>query len=75
MSIALKFLAAQIALKENSDYSTTVSVLRCRFSFAAARTALVCLRGSRSLWENKDFSRKAEDHDAPEELVAAQMWG
>jgi hypothetical protein len=73
MSIALKFLAAQISLKENSDYSTTVSVLRCRFSFAAARTALVCLRGSRSLWGNKDFSRKAKDHDAPEELVAAQM--
>jgi hypothetical protein len=73
MTIAMKFLAAQIALKENSDYSTTVSVLRCRFSFAAARTALVCLRGSRSLWENRDFSRYAKDHDAPEELVAAQM--
>jgi hypothetical protein len=73
MNIAMKFLAAQIALKENSDYATTVSVLRCRFSFAAARTTLVCLRGSRSLWENNTFSRNAKEHDAPADFVAASM--
>jgi hypothetical protein len=73
MAIALKYLAARIAIKEGSDYSAAVSVLRCKFSFAAARTALVCLRGSRSLFGNRKFSREVREQDAPVALVAAEM--
>ena len=40
MCIAIKGLAAAIAEKEGSEYSEVVSVLRARFSFAAARCAL-----------------------------------
>lgn len=50
MSIAVKFLASRLAEKEKADYSLMVNVLRTKFAFAAARTALVCLRGSRSLF-------------------------
>ena len=45
MTIAFKFLAAWLAEKGGGDYSATIGVLRARFSFAAARSALVCLRG------------------------------
>ena len=70
MSVALKYLAAKLAIKEKVDYSVAVSVLRCRFSFAAARAALVCLRGSRSLSGNRQFVRDVGENDAPIALVA-----
>jgi len=75
MSVALKFLAHKIAVKEGSHYSKVVDVLRCRFSFAAARTALICLRGSRSLFNNRKFTGSANvgDRDAPADLVFASM--
>ncbi len=47
-------------------------MLRSRFSFAAARTTLVCLRGSRKLFENAPFTRNVREHDAPVTLVAAE---
>ena len=72
MSIALKYLAARLAMQENVHYSEMVGVLRARFSFAAARTALVCLRGSRSLFTNRWF-REIEQFDAPAKLVAVEL--
>jgi hypothetical protein len=71
MSVALKFLAAGLAVKEGVQYSSAVNVLRCRFAFASARAALVCLRGSRSLFRNRRFVQKVEGNDAPLALVAA----
>ena len=53
MSIAIKFLAAKIAEKEKSVYSVVVNNLRCKFVFAAARSALVCLRGSRAMYRHR----------------------
>ena len=75
MSVAVKYLAAKIAAKEGSQYSRAVDVLRCKFSFAAARTALVCLRGSRSLFNNRKFTGSANvgGRDAPVDLVFADM--
>ena len=75
MSVAVKFLAAKIAAKEGCEYSEAVSVLRAKFSFAAARTTLVCLRGSRSLFENRRACRSGGDDkgDDPSALVAALM--
>jgi hypothetical protein len=72
MAVAMKFLACRITDREGGDYAAAVSVLRARFSFAAARTALVCLRGSRSLFTNRWFSRGVGEHDAPVALVAAE---
>ena len=78
MSVAVKFLAARIAVKEGCEYSEAVSVLRAKFSFAAARTALICLRGSRSLFENRRAcpSRSGggdRERDDPSALMAALM--
>jgi hypothetical protein len=73
MGVALKFLAAKIAAKEGCDYSSAVNVLRCKMSFVAARTTLVCLRGSRALYANRVSRREVWERDAPVALVAAQM--
>jgi hypothetical protein len=50
MSVALKHLAKKIADKRKESYAMVVNVLRCKFAFAVARAALVCLRGSRGRW-------------------------
>ncbi len=48
--MALKQLAKKIADKRKESYAMVVNVLRCKFAFAVARAALVCLRGSRGRW-------------------------
>ena len=58
MQIALKFLSRKIADKQNEDYTKVMSVMRCKFSFAMARSALICLRGSRSVWGNGAMVKK-----------------
>lgn len=47
-SIALKHLAELLAKKRNEDYAHVSGLIRCCFAFALARSALVCLRGTRS---------------------------
>ena len=43
-------LAELLASKKGGeDYSATISWIRCKVSFAVLRTALLCLRGSRTL--------------------------
>ena len=72
MTIAFKFrMAARLAEKEGGNYASTVGVLRTRFSFAAARSALVCLRGSRALFASRNYRRNVGDYDAPIALVAS----
>ena len=73
MEQAVKFLAARIADQEGVAYSQAVGVLRARFSFVAARTTLVCLRGSRVLSRSRRFGRGVGERDAPIALVAAEM--
>ena len=51
MQMALKHLALLLAEKNGEKYADVMSLLRCRFSFAIARSALVCLRGSRSRFQ------------------------
>ena len=60
MSIALKHLARRIALKNNQSYAITMGILRCRFAFELMRSALVCLRGSRSL-KHKIYDLSSEE--------------
>ena len=37
-----------IATKHNKAYSKTLNWMRCRISFSLLRSAVMCLRGSRS---------------------------
>jgi len=53
MHMALKHLANKLVDKKGGSYSRTMSLLRCKFAFAMARAALVCLRGSRGLWPKR----------------------
>jgi hypothetical protein len=48
-SSTLKRLATLIAESKNESYSSTMGLLRCRFSFCLMRAAITCLRGSRRL--------------------------
>ena len=48
MSMTLKHLAQKFSDKCKQKYARVMSVLRCKFAFAVARAAIVCLRGSRS---------------------------
>ena len=43
-----KFLASKIAEKTGENYSKVMSYIRCKLSFIIIRSALLCLRGSRS---------------------------
>ena len=45
---AYKRIASLIAEKKEQPYSLTWLWLRCRLSFSLLRSAIVCLRGSRS---------------------------
>ena len=47
-SCFLKRLAEKISDKRDEPYSTTMGWLRCRIGFALTRSAVMCLRGSRS---------------------------
>ena len=67
MSMALKHLANITAEKTNQAFSVTFALLRCRFVFCLLRSALVCLRGSRSIQRPK-FS--PAPFDAPTVLAA-----
>jgi hypothetical protein len=50
MQIALKHLANKIAEKRKAKYSLIVTLVRRKLAFALMRSALVCLRGSRSIY-------------------------
>ena len=57
----LKRLGGMIAEHDQNDYSTVMAWLRCRISFALLRSAVMCIRGSRSshrkpVHENRNVS-------------------
>ena len=43
-----KRLADMLAWKEGKNYSVVISWLRCKLSFAAVRSSIMCIRGTRS---------------------------
>ena len=47
-TIFYKRLASCLATKWDQPYSSTMSWLRCRLTFSLLRSAIQCLRGSRS---------------------------
>ena len=48
MQVALKYVSRKIAEKQGDDNSKVAGLVRCKFSFPMIRSALVCLRGTRS---------------------------
>ena len=60
MNTAIKHLAQKISIRTNEPYPKVVGVLRCRISFEMFRSALVCLRGSRSI-KPKIFDISSEE--------------
>ena len=47
-TVVYKRLASLLADKRNTTYSTTLHWLRCRLNFSLLRSAVKCLRGSRT---------------------------
>ena len=43
-----KHLANLLANKKDGQYSTTLAWMRCKLSFSLIRSAVMCIRGSRS---------------------------
>jgi len=70
MSMALKVLAEKLAEKTDEAYSQVMGDIRARFSYAIARSSLVCLRGSRSLWTNTDLIK--EHNNSSSRLLMAE---
>ena len=50
-----------IKAKKGEDYATTVSWIRSKVSFAILRSALICLRGSRTVKRNRNTDIYAMD--------------
>ena len=46
--ITYKRLASLLADKKDQFYNSVISLIRCRLSFSLLRSAIMCLRGSRS---------------------------
>ena len=70
MTAALKLLASRLAFKKNESYAQVITMLRCRLTFAAARSALVCLRGSRGV---KNFHVGRAGKDTPAILARSDL--
>ena len=47
-NVVYKRIASMISSKHNKPYSRTMHWIRCRLSFSLLRSAIMCLRGSRS---------------------------
>ena len=69
-TIVYKRLASMIAKKHNKTYSKTIHWLRCRLSFSLLRSAVMCLRGSRSSLHHPELSLQNIDLAITEGRVA-----
>ena len=69
-TIVYKRLASMITKKHNKTYSKTIHWLRCRLSFSLLRSAIMCLRGSRSSLHHPELSLQNIDLAITEGRVA-----
>ena len=46
--ITYKRLASLVATKKDEHYNAVISLIRCRLNFSLLRSAIMCIRGSRS---------------------------
>ena len=58
-----------IAIKKGEQYAKTISLIRTRTSFALLRTALVCLRGSRTRRVPRDINNVDIDVEVVEGAI------
>ena len=58
-----KELAHKIAAKNDEEYGKVITWIRCKLSFLAIKSALMCLRGSRTTKTNASSSYVAHDFD------------
>ena len=47
-SVVFRRLASLLSIKQDEHYSKTILFIRCQLAFALLRSAVCCLRGSRS---------------------------
>ena len=63
-------LAELIAIKKGEDYTKTISWIRATTSFALLRSALICLRGTRSIVRKSwDFRNTDIETENTEEAI------
>ena len=72
-NVVYKRIASLIAEKHGKTYSKTINWLRCRLSFSLLRSAIMCLRGSRSSHHNPINSFGGEIELSLVEGPGAQM--
>ena len=48
-----KHLADKIATKSEDDYGKVINYIRCKIAFIVLRSALLCIRGSRTMRKEK----------------------
>ena len=65
-TVVVRKLASALASKRRETYSRVINWLRCRLSFSLARSAIRCVRGSRSI------RCKSPSSLAPVDLVCAE---
>ena len=65
--IFYKRLASLISEKNNQDYATTMGWIRCCISFSLIRSAVMCVRGSRS-----SYHHPISPSSMPADLVATE---
>ena len=54
--VVVKRLANLISIKYDTSYTMTLNWLRCRLNFSLLRSAIMCIRGSRSAHHRPDRS-------------------
>ena len=70
MDVALKVLGGKLAEKNNEVYS---HVMGARFAYAIARSSLVCLRGSRSIWSQRQTDLIKEHDNCSSRLLMSDI--
>ena len=63
-----------IAIKKGEQYAKTISLIRTRTSFALLRSALVCLRGSRTRRVPRDINNVDIDVEVVEGAIQSDCW-
>ena len=62
-TVVYKRLASLLAEKQGRPYSSTLHWLRCRLNFSLLRSAIMCIRGSRSIFSPHSTSPPTESID------------
>ena len=68
-----KHIADKIATKSEDDYSKVVDYIRCKVAFIVLRSALLCLRGSRTIRKEKIVA-VAEDIAVTMSFSCKNVW-